>query len=199
MSVSHDDREKWQLKYRRGAYAGRRHPASYLQQQLPALTPPCKRALDLACGAGRNALYLAGQGYHVDAVDIAREGLQRGRAAAMEDTLAGIQWHEQDLDDGLPAALTGYGLILMIRYLDIDLLRAVCRRLQPGGYILAEVHLQSDSPVAGPSSNDFRAAPGALADVAADLDIIDCWEGITADSDGKDVALARLLARLPVA
>lgn len=193
--MSHEDREKWQLKYREGAYAFRKHPSVYLQQHLPAMTPPCKRALDLACGAGRNALFLEAQGYLVDAVDIAAEALQRGKISAAEDRLVGITWHEHDLDSGLPPELGKYGLIIMIRYLDIALLREATEHLVEGGYVLAEVHLQTDKPVAGPGSKRFRVAPGALASAAHGLDVIDYSEGRITDPDGSIVALARLLAR----
>lgn len=193
--MSQEDREKWQQKYREGAYASRLHPSVYLQQHLPELAPPCLQALDLACGAGRNALYLAAQSYQVDALDIAAEGLQRGKTLATDAGLAGIRWHEHDFDRGLPPALDQYGLVIMVRYLDIVLLRVAIKRLVKGGYVLAEVHLQTDKPVAGPGSNRFRAAPGALASVADGLDIIDSFEGETTDPDGSAVALARLLAR----
>lgn len=193
--MSHEDREKWQRKYREGAYASRHHASVYLQQHLPALTPPCNRALDLACGAGRNALFLARQGYRVDAVDIAAEGLARGKTSADDEGLADICWYEHDLDAGLPAKLHRYGLITMIRYLDMALLRAAVQRLTRGGYVLAEVHLQTDESVAGPGSNHFRVMPGALADVADGLELLDYSEGISTDPDGRSVALARLLAR----
>ncbi len=193
--MSHEDREKWQHKYRQGAYATRRHPSVYLQQHLPVLEPPCRRALDLACGAGRNALYLAQHGYQVDAVDISAEGLARGKTSAAEQGLAGIRWHEHDLDDGLPVGLDQYGLIIMIRYLDVALLRAAAQRLVQGGFVLAEVHLQTDVPVTGPASQRFRVAPDMLASVAEGLDLIDYSEGVTHDPDGSVVALARLLAR----
>lgn len=193
--LSQEDREKWQRKYQQGAYTSRRHPAWYLQQQLPMMTPPGKRALDLACGAGRNALYLAGQGYRVDALDIAAEALQRGEIAAMNQELDGIRWHEHDLDTGLPVWLNQYDLVIMVRYLDIALLQAAARSLVKGGYLLAEVHLRTDVPVAGPDSNRFRAEPGALKRVAAGMDVIDYFEGIVSDPDGSTVALARLLAR----
>ena len=195
MFLSHEDREKWQRKYREGAYTSRLHPAVYLQQQLPALAPPCNRALDLACGAGRNALYLAAQGYQVDAVDIAAEALARGRQTAKEQQLEGISWYEHDLDTGLPAQLDQYGLVIMVRYLDIALLQAASKKLAKGGYLLAEVHLRSVTPVAGPGSDRFRAAPGDLKCAAAQLDILDYFEGLAIDPDGSTVALARLLAR----
>lgn len=194
--MSDEDRDKWQRKYREGAYAARKHPSVYLQQQLSALAPPRQRALDLACGAGRNTLFLAAQGYQVDAIDIAGEALLRGQNSAAEGSLAGITWHEHDLDTGLPPGLDQYGLIIMIRYLDITLLREATQRLMQGGYVLAEVHLQTDRPVAGPGSDRFRAMPDALVEVADGLEIIDYAEGISTDPDGNAVALARLLARV---
>ncbi|HDZ09483.1 methyltransferase domain-containing protein [Pseudohongiella sp.] len=193
--MSHEDREKWQRKYREGAYASRHHASVYLQQHLPTLAPPLHRALDLACGAGRNALFLARQGYQVDAVDIAAEGLARGKTSADDEGLDNICWYEHDLDAGLPVRPDQYGLIIMIRYLDIALLRAATQHLVKGGYVLAEVHLQTDVSVTGPGSKRFRVAPGTLASVADDLDMIDYSEGVTTDPDGSVVALARLLAR----
>ncbi|MEX2332636.1 MAG: methyltransferase domain-containing protein [Pseudohongiella sp.] len=193
--MSDADREKWDNRYREGAYAERGHASAYLVECLPLMQPPRARALDLACGAGRNALYLASQGFTVDAVDIATEALLRGSQAAEAASLQGINWVQQDLDAGLPGGLDDYGLIIMMRYLDITLLRAAAQQLLPGGYLLAEVHLQTDQKVAGPSGSAFRAVAGDLKTAATDLDIIDYSEGLELDPDGRQVALARLLAR----
>ena len=67
------DRLKWNRKYRREAFADQ--PAAIVRTY--AHLAPMGRALDVACGNGRNACYLAGRGFAVDAVDIALEGLQR--------------------------------------------------------------------------------------------------------------------------
>ena len=193
--MSNLDRKKWDMRYREGAYAERSHPSVWLVECLAMMQPPVHMALDLACGAGRNSLYLASQGYDVDAVDIAATALLQGSQAAELASIKSIQWIEQDLDDGLPDELSGYGLVIMVRYLDIALLREAAKRLVPGGYLLAEVHLQSDQPVAGPSSAAFRAAAGELRSAGADLEIIDYSEGLVLDPDGSEVALARLLAQ----
>lgn len=193
--MSNTDREKWDTRYRKGAYAGRGHPSVYLVKCLPMIRPPVTKALDLACGAGRNALYLASRGYEVDAVDISAEALQQGRQSAEATSLHPITWIERDLDSGLTDELNGYGLILMMRYLDIALLAAAAKRLLPGGYLLAEVHLQTAQRVAGPSSAEFRAAAGELRTAAAGLDSVQYTETISQDPDGSTVALARLLAQ----
>lgn len=193
--MSELDRRKWNTRYRKGAYAERIHPAVYLVECIPMINPPLHRALDLACGAGRNALYLASQGFAVDAIDIAAEALQRGRQSASAQAITDINWFNLDLDDGLHNDLDDYGLVIMMRYLDIDLLTSAAERLVSGGYLLAEVHLQTDQVVAGPSSATFRAEPGELRTAANGLNVIQYNEGICRDPDGSFAALARMLAQ----
>jgi len=197
--VSTADKQKWETRYREGAYAERTHPSVYLQHALNVMGKPLRscKALDLACGAGRNALYLAVNGFEVDAVDIASEALQRGQQAAAAASVDHIFWREHDLDQSLDPALTHYGLIIMMRYLNVPLLIDMVKRLAPGGYLLSEVHLQTDHAVAGPSGNNFRAVPGELKSATGGLEIIEYTEGLETDPDGSTVAVARLLARKP--
>lgn len=194
--MSDADRQKWQARYLEGAYADRLHPSRYLEEQLSTLDLPASYALDLACGAGRNALFLARQGFQVDAVDIAPEALRRGKAVAEREG-ARIRWIEHDFDKPLPDSLRDYGLIIMIRYLNLPLMQAAADRLVGGGCLLAEVHLQTRHEVAGPSGTRFRAAAGDLeaAANAAGLIIEDYSEGLHVDPDGRQVALARLVGR----
>lgn len=203
--MSQADREKWNQRYREGAYAEREHPAAFLVEHVPEIlaqqinaktSSELLRALDIACGAGRNAFYLAGLGYQVDAIDVSAEALNRGRATR-SDYRSSIRWIEHDLDEGLPADLPLADLMVISRYLDLDLVKAALRQLKPGGYLLCEVHLATEQMVAGPSGRAFRAAPGALLDAAAGLEIISYWEGVTHDPDQAVVAVARLVGRMP--
>lgn len=199
--MSVEDRQRWNRRYRDGAYAGRDHPAAWLLHSLGRIGADAGRPpltiLDLACGAGRNALHLAELGHEVHAVDIAGEALERGRRKAGERQLS-IQWREHDLDRGLPEGLPHADLILMIRYLDPGLISACTHQLKAGGRLLVEVHMRTDREVAGPRNPDFRVAPGALCRAAgeAGLAIEEYREVHTKDPDGEPVALARLLARL---
>lgn len=201
--MSQTDREKWNQRYREGAYNERLHPAVFLAEEMPGIlnaqqavagTPLC--ALDLACGAGRNAFYLAESGYRVDAIDVSAEALARAQSS---DQTGGrqIHWIEHDLDSGLPPGLPRYDLAIMIRYLDIDLARAAARQLLPGGYLVCEVHLVTDQDVTGPSGPAFRASRGQLKEAAEGLELVSYWEGITRDPDNQPVALARLVALRP--
>ena len=203
--MSGDDRDRWQRRYREGAYGERTHPSALVVETVPDVLATQRAtagdaqdllALDIACGAGRNALYLAGLGYRVDAIDIAAEALARGEAAARAAGLA-VSWVEHDLDHGLPRGLGDYDLSLIVRYLDLSLVTAAAERLRPGGYLICEAHLKSDRPVIGPRDGNFRVDPGELRAAAAGLQVVEYWEGLTSDPDGRAVALARLVAWRP--
>jgi SAM-dependent methyltransferase len=198
--MSDDDRARWDQRYSSGEYGGRTHPSDLLAEWAPqvvaAVGGRLPRALDLACGMGRNARYLAALGFQVDAVDISGAGLARAAAAAEEAGVQpGVRWIQHDLDDGLPADLRDYHLIVLVRYVNDALLRALPERLLPGGWLICEEHLHSDAEVIGPSNPAFRVAPGALTAATQTLEVVLASEGIETDPDGRPAALARLVAR----
>ena len=189
--MSNADRKKWNDRYRTGAYQERDRPSEFLTRWLPQISSG--RALDVACGAGRNAFYLAEAGFTVDAVDVSGEGLARARASACDRGIT-VNWIELDLDTGIPGE-DRYDLILMIRYVNPTLLRSLAERLRPGGYLLCEEHLVTTAEVIGPENPRFRVQPGELEKAASELHIVFSQETICADPDGRTVALARLVAR----
>lgn len=204
--MSQEDREKWDRRYAEGAYADREAPADWLASCEPALrakigaTPAdgVPRALDLACGAGRNARYLARLGFSVDAVDISPVGLARAGAVELPGC-APVTWHEHDLDRPLPAAIANqrYHVVTIMRYLNPRVFQEAAALLTPGGLIFIEVHLKSDQPVHGPSSDRFRVAHGALAAIMATtaLQTEVALEGLVRDPDGRCMAVARYQGR----
>ena len=190
--MSAHERDKWDARYRDGAYEGRSHPTALLAAWLPRI--PRGRALDVACGAGRNALFLAANGYEVTALDISRVGLDRARRSATESGLT-VDWLCADLDDDpervLPAS--HFDLIVWVRYVHRTLMPHLIARLAAGGGLLCEQHLTTDEPVAGPTSAEFRLAPGELRSSATELAIVHSYEGLVVDPDGRSVALAQLI------
>lgn len=189
--MSDADREKWDDRYRAGAYAERTHPSALLSHWIDII--PRGRALDVACGAGRNALFLAARGFDVDAVDISREGLRRARGAAAQRGLD-VNWIEHDLDQTL--SLSGnYALVLVVRFMDLPLIGRLAGLLAAGGYLLCEEHLRTDADVIGPANPDFRVLPGELPGVADGLEIVWYREGLVDEPDGRRAALAQLVAR----
>ena len=200
--MSRADRDKWDDRYRSGAYETRRHPSALLADWLGRfdVTGISPRAIDIACGAGRNALFLARHGWHVDAVDISPVALERLRATADAEDLS-ITCSELDLDPAT-AALDGfrgqpYDLAVLMRYTDTALVEVLPRAIAPGGYLIAEMHMKTDEKVAGPRSPRFRVATGALRQAGAALDLLHYYEGLATDPDGRTVALAQLVGRRP--
>ena len=198
--MSQADREKWDARYLGGAYEARVHPSALLADWAGRLkvTTAAPRAIDVACGAGRNALFLARRGWHVDAVDISPVALGRLRATADAAGLS-VTSVERDLEPA-SSAMDGiddqrYDLALLIRYADTALVEALPRVLAPGGYLIAEMHLQTDAAVAGPRSPRFRVAPGELRSAAGAFELLHYNEGFVADPDGRTVALAQLVGR----
>jgi SAM-dependent methyltransferase len=191
--VAQSDRTKWNERYQSGAYAERTHPSALLEEWIDRI--PRGRALDVACGAGRNALFLAANGFDVDAVDISVEALNTAGRSAQRSGLH-INWIEHDLDEALELNRE-YALILVIRYVNLPLIRKLAASLAPGGFLLCEQHLETNTEVAGPSNPAYRVKPGALQTVARGLQIHYLEEAVTVDPDKRPVALARLVAQRP--
>ena len=188
--MSQTDRDKWNARYADGGYESRPHPSAFLEQ-TSHLLPTTGRALDLACGSGRNALFLARRGMAVDAVDISRLALALGLMQAGD---LPITWIELDLDLGFEAP-ADYDVIVNMRYVDTELVTSLIDSLRPGGLIVIEQHLLTDEPVVGPKNPAFRIAKGTLAKLAHGLEVERLEEGLVRDPDGRTAALARLVAR----
>jgi len=209
--MSQEDRKKWDDRYAAGSHGGRVAASLFLQDWFStysdhissgltaqsgfeATSPEKPRALDVACGTGRNARYLVQEGFTVDAVDISPIGLERARDLSSDDLLD-VRWIEADLDN-YNFSLASYDLIILFRYKNIELMPKLVAALKPGGYFLCEQHLQSAAGVVGPTNPVFRWAPGELPDLVSScaLQIVSCFEGLVQDPDSKPAALARVVA-----
>ncbi len=126
------DRIKWNLKYREGDYPV--EPASIVMEF--SRFAPGRKVLDIAAGSGRNALFLAEQGFEVEAVDIAEEGL-----AMVAPLHAGIRPVCADLD-AFDIPCGRYDLILNILYLNRRLFPQIFEGLKPGGVLIFETLLE---------------------------------------------------------
>ena len=188
--MSDDDRERWNQRYRDGAYDQRVHPSALVTEWIDRL--PRGQALDVASGAGRNARFLNDLGFAVTALDISPVALSRLADAPQIKVLA------HDLDRGLPAFDVGFDLVLKMRFLNLTLVPSLIDALNPGGVLVCEVLLQGGVAEVGPASPRFRAAPGALRTAADGLLVLLDYEGEVIDPDGRSVHLARLIARKPV-
>ena len=185
------DREKWNQRYAEDSYR-KNNPVTLLQDWLPEL--PVGKALDVACGAGRNTIYLAQAGYRVDAIDISSAGLEKAQQSAIGQGLE-INWIEHDLDQPFEFD-RDYDVILVMWFVNLGLVTRLCDCLAPGGLLLCEEHLITDEDVIGPTSDNYRIAPGALRQAVSGLELLLYEESIeTGEDDGERVASARVVAR----
>lgn len=130
--MSNADRLKWNARYREDAAL--RAPSNVVCA-VADLLPTRGRALDVAGGAGRHAVWLAKRGLTVTLADIADEGIAHAREAAVA---AGVEIETVAVDleaDPLPAGT--WDLILCFHYLHRPLFAAFAASLAPGGVLLA--------------------------------------------------------------
>ena len=184
------DRERWNARYESGEYAARTHPSPLLAAWLDRL--PRGRALDAACGRGRNAIHLAANGYTVDAMDISDIALARARERADAAGVA-VNWIEADLERS-DIARDMYDVIVIARFMHRPLIPRLIDALRPGGHIVYDHHYITPVEVGGPKSRRFRARPNELLERFRALRVLFYEEGIVADPDGGRMALARLVA-----
>ncbi len=126
------DRLKWNEKYRQKDYPA--EPSGIVKEFFGLSQGTA--ALDIAAGSGRNALFLASQGFTVDAVDISEEGLAllAGRHCAVRTICA-------DLDTfDIPAER--YDLIVNILFLNRRLFPQIREGLRPGGLLIFETLIE---------------------------------------------------------
>ncbi len=189
--LSDEERRRWDERYATGGYQARAFPTAYLEQWVPTFEQG--RALVVACGPGRNGLYLAEQGFEVVGVDISGVAISRARDAAVERGVE-AEFRATDLDDFDPEPRS-FDLITVIRYRNPGLWPRLVEALAPDGWILAEHHMKTTADVAGPKSADFRLDPGELLRVFAGLRIVHYSESIEpADDETKIYAIERAVA-----
>ena len=127
------DRLKWNEKFKTEGYPN--EPATIVKQY--AKLAAGKKALDIAAGNGRNALFLAKHGFRVDAVDIADVGLKlfAGKHPNIQPICADL--------DNFDIATHHYDLIINIKYLNRRLFPYMLKGLAPGGILIFQTFLDS--------------------------------------------------------
>lgn len=184
----------WEERYR-----SRERPAEdFATAPVPLVAETAKhlppgRALDLACGTGRNALWLAQQGWKVTAVDGAQTAIQilRRRATlgglVVDARVADLERREFEIE---PSA---WDLICISYYLQRDLFESAKRGLVPAGVLIAIVHIAAP----GEQPTRHRLGPGELAGYFRDCEILHDYQGRPNDP-AHQRPVAEIVARRPL-
>jgi len=184
----------WDERFAAGDYPRAPDPSPVLRAYEPAI--PDGRALDVAAGTGRNAVFLAEAGYAVDALDTSREGLRILRERAAERGVADrIEPICGDVGTyGFPSET--YELITMSFFHQLSRFADLVEALAPGGSLFVEGHLRSASPTpSGPSDDRYRFAANELLRAGLGLTVRYYDETTEDRPDDRRRATARLLAR----
>jgi SAM-dependent methyltransferase len=184
----------WDERFASGEYPREPDPSPVLRSYEPSI--PDGRALDVAAGTGRNAVFLAEAGYAVDALDASREGLrivdERAAERGIEDRIALIRGDVATY--GFPSET--YELIAMSFFHTRDRFADLAEALAPGGYLFVEGHLRSSSPTPSGSSDDrYRFAANELLRTGLGLTVLFYDETTEERPEDRRRATARLLAR----
>lgn len=191
--MADEDRQRWDERYRSRDYDFT--PNRWLAGLAERLRPrrAGAKALDVACGGGRNALFLAELGYAVDAWDVSEVGvgILRAELARRVARSAPLPVHPArvDLDEAtLPTA--AYDLVLNTFYLERRLLPALAAALRPGGLLVFETFVDPGGTRHPEVRPEYKLRPGELRAAYAGLDVLEYAE----DPIG---GTARLLTRRP--
>lgn len=181
----------WEGMYRSGERGKEDIPTILLMETLEKL--PAGAAIDLACGAGRNAIYLAERGWTVTAVDGSEKAIElvEQRSAAR-----GVRVHTR-IDDltnpGFMMPPDAFDLVLIAYYLQRDLFAKAKAAVRPGGVVIAIAH----TPEPGKQWSEKRAAQGELRTFFDGWRILWEYEGPSRDPAHKR-PVAEVVAQRPL-
>ena len=190
-------RERWNERYARDdPRVFPDAPAEWLVEHRDLLANR-GRALDVACGDGRNALYLAQLGYEVDAIDASDVTIGALRAAARERDLA-ITARVVELGrEPLPAG--PYDVIVTLNFLQRDLFGALEEALAPAGLLFYETFAPAHVEELGRSFNPaYLLERGELPRAFPHLEVVAHQEGVV-ERAGRPRGVGSLVARRPAA
>jgi ubiquinone/menaquinone biosynthesis C-methylase UbiE len=163
------NREQWDERYATEELIWKADPNRFLVEELDALPPG--KALDVACGEGRNAIWLASKGWRVTGVDFSHAGLAEAHRLAADQKVK-VTWVEADVVEWQAAEASFDAAVVMYLHLPARQRRQVLLRsaaaLAPGGVLLVVGH-DSSNPLEGIGGPQDPSVLFAPEDVVEDL------------------------------
>jgi len=155
-----DERLKWDERYSGEEYLLGVEPSGFLTEKIGLLKSLCpgRRALDIACGEGRNSIFLAQAGFGVTGLDISRKGLDKAIRRMNEE---GVQVDFQLADLESYEFFETYDLIINFNFLLRELIPKLVFALNPGGVIVFDTILDAPT-LQGMHNRRFLLLPGEL-------------------------------------
>ncbi len=185
------DRKRWNERFKGEVFAFGKEANPFLKKHIHLL--PEGRALDIAAGEGRNAVFLAQHGFDIDAVDISETGLKKARKWAKE---RGVKIHTILTDlSSYQIEEERYDLIANFYFLNRHLIPKMKKGLKNGGRIIFETYIleQRELGTGGPKHPRYFLKHNELLKLFHGFRVLFYREGIFKEG-GRRKAVASLIA-----
>lgn len=150
-------------------------PSHWITHHTPAPIVGRNRALDLACGTGRHSFWLAGQGWHVTALD---RNLPHTDGMTDNNVDNTIDWQQADLETGIwPLGPQTFDLIVVVNYLHRPLFEPLRRAVRSGGTLIYETFMIGNEKHGRPTSPEFLLRADELTTEFSGWHITDQMQG----------------------
>ncbi len=162
-SRNRNDLSKWDDRFKGKKFVLGTEPSPYLAEHIEFIKSFVlgKKALDIACGEGRNSIFLAREGFNVTGLDISEAGLSKAKEWTERENLS-IIYRIQNLE-GYEFSET-FDLIINFNFLLRDLIPKSVAALNPGGIIVFDSILDSPFVPTG-HRKEFLLQPGELSSI----------------------------------
>lgn len=187
--ASEQDRLFWNKRYDTETYILGKEPVEFLKEHINIL--PRGKALDIAMGEGRNAVFFAKNGFEVDGCDVSDIAVKKTLKLAKENNVR-VNAFVADLEIyKLPK--NAYDVVACFYYLQRSLIPQIKEALKPGGMVIYETYTIEnwERGFEGPKNKDYLLKTNELLDLFKDLTIIYYRELVLDDKK----AIASLIAR----
>jgi SAM-dependent methyltransferase len=162
-------------------------PAQFLVESIHLL--PKGRALDVAMGNGRNAIYLAKMGFDVEGIDISQGAVNRALKFAQESGCR-LKAHVVDLEKDFYIKKNAYDVIICFNYLQRFLIPYIREGLKMGGVVVYETYIVDQAQFGRPRNPDYLLKHNELLNMFRGFRCLRYREGIT---EGPE-AIASIIA-----
>lgn len=160
--------------------------------------------LDIACGKGRNGLYLVENDINVVFADVNGESLEQVKQSlndlkAEQQTLAQCWQVDFEQADITPLKDKCFSGIMVFRYLHRPLFEQIKAAIKPGGMIIYETYTEQQTQFGRPKNPNFLLKPAELAELFSDWHILYSFEGVVNAPQNSHVkqAIAQIVAVKP--
>jgi tellurite methyltransferase len=185
--------KRWNARWREKASHADWQADPWLKRVFPLLESG--RTLDVACGIGRNALYLAEQHFDVTAVDVSTEALdQLSVEAAQRGVVVKVLLADLESEPILPEG--PFDLIIVFFFLHRPLIAKLIDLLRPGGLMVLRTFSDAGNSPGIDLDPRFVLGCGELLDVFRGWEVVLHEEGL--ESSSKGGSLAGIIARKPL-